>query len=340
MIKEAIEKVSASQNLTVDEAYSVMHTIMNGGANEPQIAGLLLALKTKGETSEEIAGFIKAMRVMSIKIKSEDSNTIDLCGTGGDESNTFNISTAASFVVAGAGVKVAKHGNGSISSKSGSADVLTEMGVNINLSPALAGESLNEIGITFLFAPNYHPAMKYAAPVRKALGTKTVFNILGPLTNPAGVKKQMIGVFNTDTAKKMADAVKELEMEKVCFVCTSNKYDEISLTGETKVFEFDNSKGLSQYSLNSNDFNSTSIDIKDIQSDSVVNNSKIILSVIRDKHRNEAFEVITANSALALRVAGWADDLLVCKSAAEESILSGRAYNKFLALKKFGEKYS
>lgn len=340
MIKEAIEKVTASQNLTIDEAYSVMLSIMNGEANEPQIAGLLLALKTKGETAEEIAGFIRAMRALSIKIKSEDSNTIDLCGTGGDESNTFNISTAASFVVAGAGIKVAKHGNRSISSKSGSADVLLEMGININLSPALAEAALNEIGITFLFAPNYHPAMKHAAPVRKALGTKTVFNILGPLTNPAGVKKQLIGVFNTNTAKKMADAVSKLEMEKVCFICTSNRYDEISLTGETEVIEYDNSKGISQYSLYPGDFNSVLIDIKDIQSDSVVNNSKIILSVLRDKVRNVAFEVIAANSAMALKVAGFNNDLRVCKNAVEESILSGNAYSKFLKLKNFSEKFS
>ena len=207
---------------------------MSGNENNSKIASLLTALKIKGETSEEVAGFVKAMREKVINIKCENERVIDVCGTGGDGSGTFNISTAVSFVVAGAGVNVAKHGNRSISSKSGSSDVLHELGVDVQLNPELSEKALNEIGIAFLFAPLYHPAMKHVAPIRKELEFRSIFNILGPLTNPAGVKRQMIGTFNDDTAKLMTDAIKLLEMEKVAFLCTNNSFDEITLTDDNK----------------------------------------------------------------------------------------------------------
>jgi anthranilate phosphoribosyltransferase len=297
-----------------------------------------MAMKTKGETPEEVAGFAKAMRDMSVKINSNDPDTIDVCGTGGDGSNTFNISTAVSFVAAGAGIKVAKHGNRSISSKSGSADVLIELGVNINLSSVDSEVALNEVGIAFLFAPNYHPAMKYAAPVRKGLGIKTIFNILGPLTNPAGTKKQLIGVYNSKTAKLMAEAVCHLDMERVCFVCTSDSYDEISLTGDTDVYDYSPLQGIKNYKISSGMLDYPEIDITKIKSDSAFNNSQIILSVLRDKVKSEAYYVIAANAALALHVAGISESITDCRLAAEESILSGKAYNKLNELKLFGEK--
>jgi len=337
MIKEYIENIAEGNNLTLEESYNVMRNIMSGEVNDSQISGLLIALKTKGETAEEVAGFAKAMRDMGVKIKSSDPNTIDVCGTGGDGSNTFNISTAVSFVVAGAGVKVAKHGNRSISSKSGSADVLNELGVNINLSPVESEVALNEVGIAFLFAPNYHPAMKYAAPVRKSLGIKTIFNILGPLTNPAGTKKQLIGVFNSKTAKLMAEAAFHLDMERVCFISTANSFDEISLTDDTDVFDYSLQNGIKNYKISSSMLGYTLIDIKKIKSDSANNNSLIILSVLRDKIKNEAYYVIAANAALALLVAGISDNITECRLAAEESILSGKAYDKLNKLKSFGE---
>jgi anthranilate phosphoribosyltransferase len=338
MIKNYIEKIAERENLTLQDAYNVMHKIMSGEVNDSQIAALLLALKTKGETPEEVAGFAKAMRDFSVKINYYEKNMIDVCGTGGDGSNTFNISTAVSFVVAGAGIKVAKHGNRSISSKSGSADVLTELGLNINLSPSQSEQALTEIGIAFLFAPNFHPAMKYAAPVRKALGIKTIFNVLGPLTNPAGTKKQLIGVYNLSTAKLMAEAAKHLDMEKICFINTSNSLDEISLTGETDVIEYSSDYGIKNFRVNQDSFGYTKIDIKKIQSYSVINNSKIMLSILKERIKNEAYYVVAANAALALHVAGYSDDLIACKDAAEESILSGKAFEKLNALKKFGEK--
>ena len=190
MIKYYIEKVIDKENLTIKEAYDAMDKIMSGEVNPSQLAGFLIALKSKGETAEEIGGFANAMRNKSIKLDVEGENIIDVCGTGGDYSGTFNISTTTAFIVAGAGIKVAKHGNRSISSNSGSADVLSELGININLNAEQSQRALTKVGISFLFAPNFHPAMKYAAPVRKELGIKTVFNLLGPLTNPANTKKQ------------------------------------------------------------------------------------------------------------------------------------------------------
>jgi len=340
MIKEYIETIAEGNNLTIEESYNVMRNIMSGEVNDAQISGLLMALKTKGETPEEVAGFAKAMRDMGIKINSSDPDTIDVCGTGGDGSNTFNISTAVSFVVAGAGVKVAKHGNRSISSKSGSADVLLEFGVNINLSPLESEAALNEVGITFLFAPNFHPAMKYAAPVRKSLGIKTIFNILGPLTNPAGTKKQLIGVYNSKTARLMAEAAFHLDMERVCFISTADSYDEISLTGETDVYDYSRLAGIKNYKISSSMLGYELIDVAKIKSDSALNNSYIILSVLRDKIKNEAYYVVAANAAMALHVAGISDDIADCRFAAEESILSGRAYDKLIKLKSFGEIYS
>ena len=339
MIKKYIEKIAERENLTLQDAYNVMHKIMSGAINETQIAALLLALKTKGETPEEVAGFAKAMRDFSVKINLQDKNMIDVCGTGGDGSNTFNVSTAVSFVVAGAGIKVAKHGNRSISSKSGSADVLIELGLNINLSPSQSEQALTEIGIAFLFAPNFHPAMKYAAPVRKALGLKTIFNVLGPLTNPANTKKQLIGVYNLKTAQLMAEATKYLDMEKVYFVNTSDNFDEISLTGETDVIKYSSDSGIKNFRVNQDSFGYTKINIKKIQSDSVINNSRIMLSILKDKIKNEAYYVVAANAALALHVAGYSDDLIACKDTAEESILSGKAFEKLNALKNFGEKF-
>jgi anthranilate phosphoribosyltransferase len=340
MIKNYLEKISSGENLTITEAYEVMVNIMNGECNNSQIAGLLLALRTKGETAEEVAGFTRAMRFMSTKISCSDNNAIDVCGTGGDCSNTFNISTAASFVVAGAGIKVAKHGNRSISSKSGSADVLIELGININLTPAQSEEALNEIGIAFLFAPIYHPAMKFAAGVRKELGIKTIFNILGPLTNPAGTKRQLIGTYNNKAALLMANAAFHLDMDKVSFICTADSYDEISLTHPTSVYEYSRGQELNCYELTSGSFGYNSIDINKIKSDSAANNALIILSVLRDKIKNEAFYVVAANAALAIYTSGHSATLLEARMAAEESILSGNAYNKLYRLRLFGERFS
>ncbi len=335
MIKELLEKVIDKQHLTFQESFEVMNSIMNGEVNNSQLAGLLIGLKSKGKSAEEIAGFASAMREKSIKIKTNNSLTIDVCGTGGDNSGTFNISTAVALVVAGAGVSVAKHGNRSISSLCGSADVLQELGININLTPEQSEEALQKIGITFLFAPNYHPAMKYAAPVRKELGMKTIFNMLGPLTNPAGVKHQLIGTFNNQAAELMCSAAEYLGFEKVCFVCTDNRFDEILLSGETNVYEYDKTAGTKNYKISNNTFSYPMVSMEELVGADAKTNAEIILNVIKDKTQNGAFYTICANAAMALYTANYSNDLEICKQAAEASILSGKAYDKLIALKEF-----
>lgn len=338
-MKAELEKVIDGHNLTFDEAYNVMYSIMSGNENNSKIASLLTALKIKGETSEEVAGFVKAMREKVINIKCENERVIDVCGTGGDGSGTFNISTAVSFVVAGAGVSVAKHGNRSISSKSGSSDVLHELGVDVQLNPELSQKALNEIGIAFLFAPLYHPAMKHVAPIRKELEFRSIFNILGPLTNPAGVKRQLIGTFNDDVARLMTDAIRLLEMEKVAFLCTSNRFDEITLTDTTKVYEVNHDHSMYFYSLTNKDFGYPKATLEQLQGGSAKENAEIIYKVFSGDTDGAAYEVVVANAAMALKTSGISDDLSECKILAEESIKSGATLKKLNELKEFGEKH-
>ncbi|MEW6196791.1 MAG: anthranilate phosphoribosyltransferase [Bacteroidota bacterium] len=337
MIKQFIEKIIERENLAVEEAYQVMNSVMNGEVNNSLIAALLIALKSKGETAEEVAGFAKAMRDKSIKIKCCDENVIDVCGTGGDASGTFNISTAAAFVVSACGVKVAKHGNRAVSSNSGSADVLKELGINISLKPEQSEKALNEIGIAFLFAPVYHPAMKYAAPVRNELGMKTVFNILGPLTNPASTKKQLIGTFNERAAELMSNAVKYLDMKKVCFVCTAGRFDEITLTAETSVKEFSADALIKNYSVSNETFGYPKPGFEEIKGGSAKENAEIIMNIFEKKEKTPAYFVTAANAAMGLYCADYSSDIKICAQAAEEAINSGRAMEKLKALKSFSE---
>jgi len=335
MIKKMLEKLINGKDLSIEEATQVMNEIMTGEVNSSLLSEILVALKSKGETAEEIAGFAVAMRENSIKIINKDDNVIDVCGTGGDKSGTFNISTAAAFVAAGAGVKVAKHGNRSISSSCGSADVLNELGVNINLSEERSAKALKEIGITFLFAPKYHPAMKYAAQVRRELGMKTIFNLLGPLTNPAGTKKQIIGTYSNNAAKLLSQAAQFLEFEKVCFLCAGNKYDEIILDQKTKMIEY-NKEGLTETEISAATFCYPEVNVNEIQGGDAKDNVQIILEMFKNKNRNGVFHTICANTAVALYAAGVSDDLIECKDAAEESILKGKAYDKLRSLIEFG----
>ncbi len=335
-MKETLLKLTEGKNLSFDEARSLMLNIMEGKLNNSRIAAALAALKTKGETATEVAAFASAMREKSLKIPSNGLSPIDVCGTGGDNSNTFNISTAAAFVVAGAGVPVAKHGNRSVSSKSGSADVLQELGVNIKLNEKQAFLALQKVGVAFLFAQLYHPAMKFAAPVRKELGIKTIFNILGPLTNPAGVKKQMIGTFNYQTARLMAKAAEYLEAEKICFVCTEDSFDEITLTGSTKVIEYNRGKGLREFEISPENFGLKPVSLESIKGGEPSYNARIILEILHG-FQSEAFFVTAANAAMALYAADFSNDLRACYQAALESIKSGKALQKLNELKKFGD---
>jgi anthranilate phosphoribosyltransferase len=336
MMKKYLNKIIEKENLTLDESYDVMLRIMSGDINNILLSAFLVALKSKGETAEEIAGFVKAMREKSLKIKADDA--IDVCGTGGDSSGTFNISTAAAFVAAGAGVKVAKHGNRSVSSSSGSADVLKELGVNIEMKPELAEESLNKIGITFLFAPLYHPAMRFASETRKELGIRTVFNIIGPLTNPATVRRQMVGTFNNNTAKLLCNASVSLDYDKIKIICNADKYDEILMNETTKIFEYNSSIGHSEYVLTNKDFNYPEVDTKHLLSSSTKESAKMILDLLQNLSTNGTFHTVTANAAVALNCSGYSDSLDDCISAAEESIRSGAAFNKLKELAEFSNK--
>lgn len=338
MIKSMLEKLIGGTSLSLEESKDVMNEIMKGNVNNSLLSGLLVALKTKGESAEEIAGFALSMRDNSIKLKNSIDNTIDVCGTGGDNSGTFNISTAVAFVVAGSGVKVAKHGNKSISSNCGSADVLNELGVNINLPVEQSAEALNKVGITFMFAPQYHPAMKHAAQVRKELGMKTIFNMLGPLTNPAGVKKQLIGTYNNKAMNLMAKAARYLDYEKVCFLCAGNKYDEIVPGEEIKIVEVSGNE-LNEKVISADTFDYPEVKLNDIKGGDVKDNARIIIDALTHNNENKYFYTICSNAALALYSADVSNDITECKNIAEQSVLSGAAYKKLTDLIEFGKSY-
>lgn len=335
MIREIFEKLLAKNNLSLEEASFLMNEIMSGNVNNSLLAGILTSMRLKGVTSKEIAGFVKVMQEKSLKFNGDNSDAIDVCGTGGDNSGTFNISTAVAFVVAGAGIKVAKHGNRAISSKSGSADVLRELGVNITLPLEISEKALDEIGITFLFAPQYHPAMKNAATVRKELAIRTIFNMLGPLTNPAGVNKQMVGAFSNDAAKLMAQASIHLNFERVCFLCCDDKYDEILLNGTTEIFEYNGNSTIKNYQITKETFGYDNVDISEIKGDTAETNANIIKDIFNGTNTNGCFTTVTANAALALYCAKYSDNITQCKEAAEKSLTTGAAKNKLDELIKF-----
>lgn len=234
-VTEILEQLLRGDDLTQTQAHAVMQAIMSGTLGEAQISALLIALRTKGEGIAEIAGFAAAMREAAVKISPAVEGAVDTCGTGGDGRHTFNVSTATALLTAALGIPVAKHGNRAVSSRCGSADLLEALGVNVNLSPAAVTKSIETVGIGFLFAPHHHPAMKYAAPVRKQLGVRTVFNILGPLTNPAGVKRQLLGVYREDLTEPLAHVLKALGSERAFVVHGLDGTDEVSISGETLV---------------------------------------------------------------------------------------------------------
>lgn len=336
-MKQYIEKCLAGEHLTVEEASNALNTIMTGQATDVQIAGLLIALRAKGETIDELVGFARTMREHSVKIAIDDSNAIDMCGTGGDCSGTFNISTIASIVAAGAGVTVAKHGNRSVSSQTGSADLLSALGVNIQCSPEITQKCINDIGIGFLFAPLFHPAMKYAAKPRQELGVRSIFNMLGPLTNPAGVKRQLIGVYNAQITGKVAGALKQLGAEKACVVHSTDGLDEITLSGETQVNEISGNDSIKEYKLRPSDFGLPDYSKDNFMGGDKNSNANIALEILKGK-KSPARDIVIANSALGIYISGKASDLHDAKKQAEESIDSGKAFDKLQKLIEYTNK--
>ena len=330
-MKTHIEKCLAGEHLTIEEASSALSTIMTGQATDAQIAGLLIALRAKGETVDELVGFARTMREHGVKLHIEDPNAIDMCGTGGDGLGTFNISTVASFVVAGAGVTLAKHGNRSVSSQSGSADVLTTLGVNVQCSAETVEACINRIGIGFMFAPLFHPAMKHAAKPRMELGVRSIFNMVGPLTNPAGVKRQLVGVYKAQVAPLLAGALQKLGAEKACVVHSDDGLDEVTLSGGTVVQEVNGSEPLKEYRLQPNDFGLPQYSLVSLRGGDKKHNAEIALEVLQGK-RCPARDVVIANAALGIYIGGKAKTIIEGKQKAEESINSGKALEKLQQL--------
>ncbi|MBI3788648.1 MAG: anthranilate phosphoribosyltransferase [Ignavibacteriales bacterium] len=326
MIREVINKLSSRQNLSKDEAYAAMNDIMSGNATEAQIAAFLMGLRLKGETVDEIAGCATSMREQATQINSTQKNVIDTCGTGGDASGTFNISTTAAIIASAGGAVVAKHGNRAVSSKCGSADVLKALGVNIEIPVDKVSRVLNDIGITFLFAPMMHGAMKYAAPVRKDLGIRTIFNVLGPLTNPAGAKRQVLGVFDASLTEVMASVLAELGSEHAFVVHGEGGFDELSTLGWTKISEL---KGgtVNTYKITAQEFGFSNHDAAGLGGGDAARNSQIIRDILNGND-GAPREISMLNAAAAFVVAAQAQSLKEGLSLAKESVDSGAALRK------------
>lgn len=332
MITDFIQKVADRQDLTEHEAREAMEQIMTGQATDAQIAGFLTALRMKGETASELIGFARVMREKAEPLwDGEVLPVLDTCGTGGDRSGTFNISTAAAFVVAGAGVRVAKHGNRSASSKCGSADVMEALGLDIQMPIDQLRAAIRDVGIGFLFAPRFHSSMKHVMPARTQLKIRTVFNILGPLANPAGARFQVVGVFSPNVMKLMAEALQGLGVDHAFVVHGADGVDEISISGATHVFETHRGD-LRSYNVSPEDFAFTSAANETILGGDAATNAKIIEGVLRGD-RGPRRDVVVMNAAMALVAAGAADTLLEGVRAAEESIDSGTALTKLMALR-------
>ncbi len=345
MIHEALEKIVAEEDLSRVEAEAAMEEILCGRASDAQIAGFLTALRMKGETVDELVGFATAMRRHAAPIFTASrlpagEPLIDTCGTGGDASGTFNVSTAAAFVVAGAGVRVAKHGNRSFSSRCGSADVLEQLGVRIDLAPEQVGRAIEETGIGFLFAPAMHAATRYAMPARRELRMRTVFNLLGPLTNPAGASAQVVGVYESSLTELLARALGELGVRRAFVVHGADGLDEISIAGETYIAELRDG-AVRSYTVAPEDFGLRRAPLETIRGGDAAHNAEIIHKVLgrnmlyRDHgpHR----EIVLANAAAALVAAGRARDLLDGVRLAAQSIDSGAARERLEALVAFSQ---
>jgi anthranilate phosphoribosyltransferase len=352
MIHEALEKIISGENLSRVEAESAMEQILSGHASDAQIAALLTALRIKGEVVDELVGFATAMRRHAAPIvlanngasaATTGSALIDTCGTGGDASGTFNISTVVAFVVAGAGVRVAKHGNRSISSRCGSADVLEHLGLRIDLPPERVARAIDEIGIGFLFAPAVHAATRHASPVRKALGMRTVFNLLGPLTNPAGASAQIVGVYAENVAELMARSLGELGVTRAFVVHGDDGLDEISLAGRTCIAELRDAS-VRMYSVTPEDFGLRRAPLAAVRGGDAKENAEIIHKILgrsrlyreHTPHR----DIVLANASAALVAAGQAKDFLSGVALAAESIDSGAARERLEALIAFSKKES
>jgi anthranilate phosphoribosyltransferase len=344
MITDSLHRIANhGQSLSRDEARAVMSEVLTGKCTDAQIAALLVALHMKGETIEEIVGFAEAIRAAAAPINAEDSiidvsdterdALVDTCGTGGDASGTFNISTATALVVAGAGVRVAKHGNRSVTSKCGSADVVEALGVKLTLPPARVAQCLDEVGIAFLFAPTMHSAMKYVQTARRELRLRTVFNLLGPLTNPAHASAQVVGVYSADLVERLAKALCLLGLKRALVVHGNDGLDEITITGTTRIAEVRN-REVRAYEVEPEQFGLKRATLNDISGGDVNDNAAIIRAILDGEHSSRR-DVVLLNAAAALVAAGRVDTIAEAMPIAAQSIDSGAAKVKLEALVNF-----
>ncbi len=329
-MQNAIRAVTEQRNLSADEMRAVMRLIMTGEATAAQIGGFLVGLRLKGETVEEIAAAAEVMRELATRINVSGPHLVDTCGTGGDGVHTFNISTAAAFVVAAAGGRVAKHGNRSVSSKSGSADVLEAAGVSLELTPEQVARCVNEIGIGFLFAPKFHSAMKHAIGPRREMGVRTVFNLLGPLTNPAGAPNQVIGVFSEQWVEPLAEVLQRLGSEHVLVVHAEDGMDEISIGAPTRVAELKDGR-VRVFTIQPEQFGFARGDVKKL----AVTNPAESLAIIQDVLANQpgpARDIVALNAGAAIYAAGLAPDFPAGVKSALAVLANGTARRKLEAL--------
>jgi anthranilate phosphoribosyltransferase len=345
MIVEALHRIANhGESLVREEARAVMSEVLAGKCTDAQIAALLVALHMKGETVEEIVGFAEAIRGAATPLAVVGNSTIDVsgterdalvdtCGTGGDASGTFNISTATALVAAGAGVRVAKHGNRSVTSKCGSADVMEALGVNITLPPARVADCLREVGIAFLFAPAMHSAMKYVQPARRELRLRTVFNLLGPLTNPAHASAQVVGVYSDELVEKLAEALSMLGLRRALVVHGSDGLDEITISGPTRVAEVRDGQ-VRTYEVTPEEFGFSLASLEAIAGGDAAENARIIREVLAGK-KSACRDVVLLNAAATLVAAGRANHLSEAVPVAVQSVDSGAALQKLEALAAF-----
>jgi anthranilate phosphoribosyltransferase len=334
VILDALHRIANHrQSLSREEARAVMAEVLGGQCSDAQIAALLIALNMKGETVEEIVGFAEAIRAAAVPLELGAGSVLDACGTGGDASGTFNISTATAFVVAGAGVRVAKHGNRSITSKCGSADVMEALGVNIKLPPAQIAACLRQVGIAFLFAPAMHSAMKQVQTARRELRLRTIFNLLGPLTNPARATCQVVGVYSEDLVEKLAEALSMLGLRRAFVVHGSDGLDEITITGPTRIAEVREGQ-VRTYEVTPEEFGLPRATLEDIAGGDAACNAKLIREVLSGK-KSARRDIVLLNAAAAFVAAGRADHLRDAVPLAAEAIDSGAALAKLQALVAF-----
>jgi anthranilate phosphoribosyltransferase len=329
-IQKALQILLDKQDLSADQMRAVMRVIMSGGATDAQIGGFLIALRCKGESVDEIAAAAEVMRELAGKVPVRGEHLIDTCGTGGDGANTFNISTTCAFVVAAAGGRVAKHGNRSVSSSCGSADVLEAAGVNLDLSAEQVARCVNEIGVGFLFAPKHHGAMKYTIGPRREMGVRTLFNLLGPLSNPAGAPNQLIGVFSKDWLEPLAQVLKKLGSRHVLVVNADDGLDEISIASATCVAELKDGQ-VTTYTVKPEQFGLQRADIAELAVDGTASSLAMVQSVL-DNRPGPARDIVTLNAGAAIYAADLADSLAAGVEKARQVIASGAARAKWDAL--------